>query len=403
MPSDNIAVMPRTMIKPRIRAGALFAAAFAATASLQLRAGIFDAISGSEQLTAVSSSLHNGYVRTKLPDGSYKPETFAMGEGGLLDTAYGDQFVTVDPTIDDVSFNSIVGMLAGPLARQNYISVRDPNATKLLIMVSWGRTLGSHHVSDGNYRDTLNYQNARLLGFDSDYSVASMVDPSTVFYGRSIWAGMLDNLHADVLSAIEVDRYFVVLRAYDFQRAWKQKNLKLLWETRFSLSERRHDFERDLPGMAQNASLYFGQDSYGLVMKPIPEGHVHVGEAAPVEEPSNPEDGSSFDPNSGAAGDWVRTSHGPPLTIHIDASGNATFESTVQHVVVPAVATTNAGDVTVKVPGWGLIIRGTVKGNRISGSIQQYNSRNSVTLTRIAAPAQIYPASLKSSDGSSGK
>src|ERR1700678_2710320 len=140
--------MPRTMSNTRSCAGILFAAALAAIASLPLRAGIFDSISGSEQLTAVSSSLHNGYVRTKLPDGSYKPETFAMGDGGLLDTAYGDQFVTVDPTIDDVSFTSIVGMLAGPLARQNYISVRDPNATKLLIMVSWGRTLGGGHVTD---------------------------------------------------------------------------------------------------------------------------------------------------------------------------------------------------------------------------------------------------------------
>jgi hypothetical protein len=395
--------MPRKLNAPRICAGAWIVAGLAAVAAFPLKAGIFDSVSASEKLTAVSSSSHNGYVRTRLPDGSYKAETFAMGDGGLLGASYQDEFYTVDPTIENVSFNSIVGMLAGPLASQNYISVHDPNATKLLIMVSWGRTLGGRHVTDGNFRDVLNYANARLLGFDSEYSIASMVDPSTVFYGRSIWSGMLDNLHADVLSAIEVDRYFVVLRAYDFQRAWKQKSLKLLWETRFSLSERRHDFERDLPAMAQNASLYFGQDSYGLVMKPIPEGRVRVGEATPVEEQPNPEDGSSFDPNSGAAGDWVRTSHGPPLTIHIDVNGNATFESSVQHVVVPAVATTNAGDLTVKVPGWGLVIRGTVKGNRISGSIQQYNRRNSVTLSRIAGRPPIYPVDLKSLDESSGK
>jgi hypothetical protein len=130
---------------------------------------------------------------------------------------------------------------------------------------------------------------------------------------------------------------------------------------------------------------------------------VQVGEATPVEEPPGSDDGTSFDPHSGAAGDWLRTSHGPPLTLHIDPSGNATFESTVQHVVVPAVATTNAGDVTIKVPGWGLVIRGPVKGNRLSGSIQQYNSRNSVTLTRITGPAMVYPTAVKSLDGSSGR
>jgi hypothetical protein len=110
-----------------------------------------------------------------------------------------------------------------------------------------------------------------------------------------------------------------------------------------------------------------------------------VGEATPIDDKA--EDGNTFDPQSGIVGDWQRTSAGPPLIIHIDATGKSTFESLHQHAAVSALVTTNADDVTMKVPGWGILINGTLKGNRISGSIVQYDKRNSLTLTRIVSPA----------------
>jgi hypothetical protein len=82
----------------------------------------------------------------------------------------------------------------------------------------------------------------------------------------------------DMVAEIEENRYFVVLMAYDFQILWKQKKHKLLWETRFSIRQRHHNFDKDLPSMAQYASQYFGQDSHGLVHKEIPQGHVDIGE-----------------------------------------------------------------------------------------------------------------------------
>ena len=348
-----------------------------------LQAGIFDTISLSEKLTAVSSSAYNGYVRTRLADGSFKPETYALGDGGVLDGYVLGAYVTDDPTMNGLTFRGVTGVLAGPLASQNYVSVPDPKATKLLIMVYWGRTVGANHVRDGSVRDQLNFENARLLGFDSEVNFRAMIDPSTVYFGRNFQSDLLDNLHADVTSAIEVDRYYVILRAYDFQAAWRQKRLNLLWTTRFSLSERRHDFERELPSMAQNAAAYFGQDSYGLVLKPIPEGHVQVGEATPVDDHSALDDSGSFDPRSGVVGEWQRTSPGPHLVIHVDSSGESSFESPAQQSLVPARVTTESGDVTIKVPGWGIIIRGRLKGDRITGTILQYNRKNSVTLTRV--------------------
>jgi hypothetical protein len=366
-------------------------AALAMASAAWLHAGIFDAISDDEKLTAVSSSAFNGYVRTRLADGSYKPETYALGDGGVLGGYLLGAYATDDPTMNDLNFRGVTGMLAGPLASQNYISVPDPKATKLLIVVYWGRTVGGNHTRDGSLKDQLNFNNARLLGFDSEINFRAMIDPSTVYFGRNFQSGLLDNLHSDVLSAIEVDRYYVILRAYDFQAAWRQKRLNLLWVTRFSLSERRHDFERELPAMAQNAAAYFGQDSYGLVLKPIPEGHVQVGEATPVDDHSALDESGSFDPRSGVVGEWQRTSPGPHLVIRVDSTGVSSFEGPSQHATVPARATTEAQDVTIKVPGWGIIIRGRIRGDRITGTILQYNRKNSLTLTRVQAPSGSNP------------
>jgi len=40
-----------------------------------------------EGITAVSSKAFNGYTRTRLPDGSFKPETYAFGNGGFVTAA----------------------------------------------------------------------------------------------------------------------------------------------------------------------------------------------------------------------------------------------------------------------------------------------------------------------------
>jgi hypothetical protein len=364
----------------------LWLAVLAAAAVPSVGAGPFSAVSGSEQLTAVSSSSHNGYVRTRLADGSYAPETYVFGNARERQPFFDNEGWTNDPTIEGASFSQIAHIIAVPLAEDRYIPSFDPASTKLLVMVSWGRTVGGQHFRDGLYRDEIDYQNAKLLGFDSESLLQAATDASTVFYGQSFRARMLENLHADVLSAIEVDRYFVVLQAFDFQSAWRHRGMKLLWETRFSLSERRHDFQRDLPAMAQDAALYFGKDTYGLVLKPIPEGTVRVGEPTPVEDRVDADEGGSFDPGSGAVGDWRRTSAGPPLIIHIDASGASTFGVQGQDFTVPARATTDSRVVTVKVPGWGIIIKGDVRGDRIKGTIFQYDQRNSVTLTRVTQP-----------------
>jgi hypothetical protein len=110
-------------------------------------------------------------------------------------------------------------------------------------------------------------QNAQLMGYDSELAATQGLEGTALHYRRD-----------ELLSEIEDNRYFVVLMAYDFQLVWKEKKHKLLWVTRISIRQRGNDFGKTLPAMLRYASQYFGQDSHGLIRKPLPEGHVEVGE-----------------------------------------------------------------------------------------------------------------------------
>ena len=290
-------------------------------------------------VTAVSARVSDEYVRTKLPDGGFEAETYAFGEGGQWSGP------TNDDTIDKLRFIDVAHAIAFPLAAQNYLPAKDPKQTKLLIMVYWGTTAGAGGASssvahqslssagqhlaampsmaappyagimetpnvgtskDGRFgpdanqapqtalaerraadsefasamatvalenrqRDKDNWRNARILGFDSDLAATADLQYTA-----------LRSRHQDLIDEIEDDRYFVVLMAYDFQTMWKEKKHQLLWETRFSIRKRHNDFDKQLAAMVENASRYFGQDSHGLVHKPLPEGRVTLGDVQVV-------------------------------------------------------------------------------------------------------------------------
>ncbi|HEY4299984.1 MAG TPA: hypothetical protein VGM73_03855 [Candidatus Didemnitutus sp.] len=258
----------------------------------------------SGDIVAVSSRVSDDYIRKKLPDGSYRPESYAFGSGGFRGGALSDR------TIDNLGFTQIAHTIAGPLPQKQYVPTKDPADTRLLIMVYWGTTRppekqrhsaafqavlsakqeldlakaggnGAMIASAGNAfftamgivqmeeerRERLDADNAAMLGYDSWWGDTSQLK-NTVFDGR----------RNDMIEELEEDRYFVVLMAYDFQLLWKEKKHKLLWETRFSIRERHNDFDKQLAAMSSAASRYFGQESKGLRHKPAPEGQVEAGE-----------------------------------------------------------------------------------------------------------------------------
>jgi len=260
--------------------------------------------SGSDDVTAVSSKVFNGYKRTVLADGSFQPESYGFAIGGPLSRIppglLSPPLPTRDASVDDISFANVLRTIEGPLADQEYVPTAEPKNAGLLIVVFWGRSIGTNAFAGseisrsgfGSDRDRVDAWNAGLLGFDAERVFdQGFDDPSNMM------SNIRRQVHSSTLDAIEDDRYFVVLQAFDFQTAWRKRKAVLLWETRFSLTQRRHDFGQDLPGMAQAASQFFGQDSRGLVNRTIPEGRVDIGDVKSLGEiPERPGGGAGQSP-----------------------------------------------------------------------------------------------------------
>ena len=280
----------------------------------------------SGEITAVCSKVSDRYVRTKLADGTFKQETYAFGKGGYLSGAARDE------TIDKLDFLKIAHVVAFPLANQSYIPAKDPKATNLLIMVYWGATDGAGAISnsapylrlqasqvksapatsamtpqappDVSMRDCYyssskmsdevmarevateelnnslvetaledsqriqaDQRTALLLGYDAELAATKGLEGTPLRHSRD-----------DLISELEDSRYFVVLMAFDFQKALQHKQHELLWVTRISVRARGNDFRKILPAMTAYASQYFGEDTHGLLRKPMPEGRIEVGE-----------------------------------------------------------------------------------------------------------------------------
>jgi hypothetical protein len=293
----------RRTLRPDLGVAVLLAALAAAAPA----ARAVEAVTGTE---AVASKVAKDYVRVRLADGTFRPETYAFGKGGR----WGGEIK--DDSIDKVDFLDVAHVLAPTLASRNYLPAREPGATDLLIMVYWGTTAvpppyendplyndyqraieqynilmeqgdwkdanmllsqGLQEVNVANHmRDQTDFKNAALIGYDASGLVGTD-------QGRYVSHGAFGIERNEEQREIEENRYFVVLMAYDFRLLWKEKKHKLLWETRFSINENHNRFDAALPALARYASAYYGQPTQGLVKSRIPEGNVRVGDPTLIE------------------------------------------------------------------------------------------------------------------------
>ncbi len=252
--------------------------------------------SATEGITAVYSRVSDDYSRATLPNGSFENESYVFGDGGYYGAAIHDD------TIDTLTFRDVAGTISASLAAKDYVTSRDPNATKLLIMVYWGATNGSLDFSalraaasgggrgrrgNGNQSFALETSSSGWGLGTGVFGAASTQEAMTDSRNASL-LGYMDELNQqgskamreryDLLNELGYSRYFVVLMAYDFQLMWKHKQHKLLWESRFSVREQGNDFTVALPAMAKYASDYFGQDSHGLLRTKVPDARIYMGD-----------------------------------------------------------------------------------------------------------------------------
>jgi hypothetical protein len=273
------------------------------------------------EIEAIASKTAKDYVRKKLPDGTYQPESYTFGKGDNLGAR-------VDPTIDNMDFMDIARIMAVPLAQKRYLPTQDPKTTNELIMVYWGTTVAPEFATESNSHqlaqqamqaqqqavtrlrenigeiptrpDSLNAmpQKQALAEADNLLLVATMgiqaenqrredadMKTATLLGYDSWWVSAnaamggtaLGRRKADMEAELEEDRYFVVLTAFDYQALVNKKKQKFLWEVRFSIREHGNAFDKRLPGMVALASDFFGRNSNGLQHVDVPEGHVEIG------------------------------------------------------------------------------------------------------------------------------
>ncbi|MBI2513304.1 MAG: hypothetical protein HYV96_15105 [Opitutae bacterium] len=279
------------------------------------------------ELTVVSSTVHNGYEREKLPDGSFKPIRYSFGEGTC------DVGKVADTSLERLNFRRLIRVLSAPLAEQGFHPSRNANEVDQLIVVHWGRTAGwDGGAGYGNAYGILNRAHAAMTAaFPTNPTGPAPNAPPTTANGGTPGAAadfemmmislrMADDARAllnaenaqmlgyydtlkrlpahwgnlgnpdrnDLIDEIEDDRYYVILAAYDFQVAKKEQKPKVLWVTRFSLQARGANFDESVDRMVRAAAGYFGRPTNGLHREGMREARAIPGklEVIDYQEPT---------------------------------------------------------------------------------------------------------------------
>jgi hypothetical protein len=280
------------------------------------------------ELTVVSSTVHNGYQREKLPDGSLKPITYAFGEGTF------DAGNIADESLSRLKFGQLVTLLSGPLAKQGFHPGRNAKEIDQLIVVHWGRTVGWDSSGFGNAYGTLNRAHDAMKAAFPTLTPDMKPDPhapptrglmgtpgaasemeamllrlqvqddarahantrnalllgyhDTLQHIPTFWGNLVSSDREQLVGELEDDRYYVILAAFDFQSAIKSRDRKILWITRFSLVAHGNDFDRSIDRMVQAAASYFGRASNGLHRERMPNGRAIPGklEVIDYQEPT---------------------------------------------------------------------------------------------------------------------
>lgn len=268
-----------------------------------------------ENPVAVFSQVYNGYTRTKLPDGTFRPEAYTFGNGGFWDRPIADK------EREKMTFLFVARSIAGHLEKLNYVPARSTDEVELLILVFWGTTQGTRDNRRGDLVNLFSSTNSSIstAGF---FDAASGIDPNsggsstsaaTGAYDSALWQiamgnrerDELDDRNARILGYTELlsrarfashmtfaqdiigevgdNRYYVVLQAYDFKTALVEKKLKPMWTARLSVLENRNDFAESLDRMVTLAMPYLGQDSRGLRRDVTREGRVELGPLKVIE------------------------------------------------------------------------------------------------------------------------
>jgi len=296
--------------------------------------------------TAVYSKVGLDYKRMKAKDGSFKPEHYALSNGGRI------AGTTSDLTVDRVTYPEVAEIAMKLLAQQNYRYAQTREQAKLLLVLQWGSTLPPDlNRKNANIalaqaeRQNLERTKEELQasGPTVSYPGENLVANTLNGFGRSIQfasnqeaaianaAGSVENSiqnmltddrvrdrvnganarvlgymdaladsndirrfagggdrYSDLIAEVEEARYYIVISAYDFVELTKKEKKKLLWQTRVSVRSPGNSFDSTAAAMLKSASKYFGQNSGQLIRSEESKGTVAMKDLKYLGEAKEP-------------------------------------------------------------------------------------------------------------------
>jgi len=208
---------------------------------------------------------------------------------------------TNDPSLQATSFDTIARTLAPDLARQGFQPTSDLRQADLLLVVDWGATIAQENPNLLDEQQTLNDSVSAALrrnvngGPNQDNSGQGGIDNimanDEVFYVEDVSAdiSMLDTARllgikgqfehalkaseqdangksqaeAAIDDELKQDRYFLVVRAYDYQAIRKTGRAgRPLWSTRINMPAELLPFAQAVPAMSHAAAAAFGTSTF---------------------------------------------------------------------------------------------------------------------------------------------
>lgn len=198
-----------------------------------------------------------------------------------------------DDSLDNTTFRDVVGAMVEALKINNYyLAPPDPEQIDLLIVVHYGATMV--------FRDEILIPSGYVdpdTGIEEEIWIEQVSDQSIRENIAILGAHKLTELpsftteYRDLMNAVEEERYFFVVVAYDWQGVMKKEKI-VRWVTRFSTPQRRVSFDEAMKSMTRVAADYFGFSSDASFKRTEygPQTEVIIGEME-VLGPAEEEDG----------------------------------------------------------------------------------------------------------------
>ena len=208
----------------------------------------------------IHSDADEDYLAQRSPD---KRETYYFFVG-LFFGGY-----IRDDSLTDVSFLQLAQSMAPHLTQQNYWPAESKEDCDLLLIVNWGTTNPGHHGDvagriipdpfDGEYYDDLAAGSYK----ESDYEWFGKRRNSKLlgFYPYLRWehfTGITRQDEYELRAALQTERYFIIVTAFDFQELLENKEWKRLWSTRYNIRSPGTNFRKAHTALSKAAAPYFG-------------------------------------------------------------------------------------------------------------------------------------------------